>query len=237
MDLGPLSTASPPDPPKPSRLLADPLFHLESQRQVSSRHLRRLKRLQQQAAAGTSDAHFIGAAEEQAKDVHLAKIRLKADLEILATMIKELRSASAERRKVWRWSMPILYVFPTRPELDRLELGGGPLLSLKENSVVPIVMLEHLIPLPRLQRNGAIVLAIGLLAAQGVRRETAPTIYKLLHERVMWLKDTITIQESATERIIDQDIATETTTTPLTSSKSEDEDILGQRWWSLLPYL
>lgn len=65
-----------------------------------------MKRLQ---AAGESDSDFISA-EEHAKDVHLAKIRLKADLKITGTMINELRSASAERRKDWRWSMPVLYV-------------------------------------------------------------------------------------------------------------------------------
>ena len=118
MDVGPASAGSRPDlpEPRPSRLLADPLFHLESQRQVSLRHLRRLKRLQ---AAGESDADFIGA-EEHAKDVHLAKIRLKADLKILGTMVDELRSASAERRKGWRWSMPVLYV---SGRIDRLKLG------------------------------------------------------------------------------------------------------------------
>lgn len=114
-------------------------------------------------------------------------------------------------------------------------LNSGPLLSL--NSALPIVTLGHLIPLPRLQRNGVIVLALALLAAQTARRESAPRIYELLHEKVIWLNDTITIQESATKRITDQDIPTETTTTPLTSSKSKDEDILGQHWWSLLPYL
>lgn len=215
---------SSPDLRETSSLLSDPLFHLESQRQVSLRHLRRMKRLQ----AEKSDSELIPA-EENEKDVHLAKLRLNADLRVLATMIDDLRSASAERRKDWRWSLPVLYV------LAQLIALLGPLLSF--NSACPIITLGHLIPLPRLQKNGAIVLALALLAAQTARRESAPRIYKLLHEQVMWLNVTVTIQESTTERITNQDIATETITPPLTSSESKDEDILGQSWWKLLPYV
>ena len=96
---------SSPDLRETSSLLSDPLFHLESQRQVSLRHLRRMKRLQ----AEHSDSELV-AAEENERDVHLAKLRLNADLRVLATMIDDLRSASAERRKDWRWSLPVLYV-------------------------------------------------------------------------------------------------------------------------------
>ena len=216
-----------PDLPEPSGLLADPLFHLESQRQMSLRHLRRMERLQ---AATESDADFISA-EEQAKDVLLAKMRLKADLKTLGTMIDELRSASAERRRDWRWSMPVLYVLCRTESL----YPRNPLLSL--DRALPIITLGNWIPLPRLQRNWTIVLALALLAAQTARRESAPRIYGLLHERIMWLNDTITIQESVTKRITNQDIAAETNTFPLTSSNSKDEDILGRRWWNLLPYL
>lgn len=85
---------SSPDLRETSNLLSDPLFHLKSQRQVSLRHLRRIKRLQ----AEKSNSKLIPT-EENKKDVHLTKLRLNTDLRVLATMIDELRSASTERRK------------------------------------------------------------------------------------------------------------------------------------------
>ena len=207
-----------------SSLLSDPQFHLENQRQVSVRHLARLKRLraaEQQHHRPDSRHHHQQScccSEEEQREreqaVHMAITRLEEDLKVLAIQLDHLRSVSAEQRQGWRWSLPLLCVpyFLFYPCSIRF-FWLMPVI----HSVIPIIAFGSLTTLPRSQMSCAVVAACALLSAQTARREGAPRIYELLCEDIIWLKRTIAAEK--------------------TMAESEEEDILSQRWWRWLPYM
>lgn len=88
-----------------SSLLSNPLFHLENQRQISLRHLQRLKRLQAEEYSSQ-----LVSPEEHGQTVRMAAARLEKDLDVLATQLDELRLASTTQRADWRWFLPLLCV-------------------------------------------------------------------------------------------------------------------------------
>ena len=89
---------------EPSGPLSDPLFHLENQRQVSLRHLQRMKSLHVEKP----DARLV-LKEEHELAIQMSTARVQQDLKILGTLLGKAMSASVQKRKGWRWSLSLLY--------------------------------------------------------------------------------------------------------------------------------
>ena len=211
---------------KSSSLLSDPQFHLENQRQVSVRHLARLKRLQageqqlQQLDSHHRHHHqFCCCSEEQQREqaqaVQMAITRLQEDLKVLVSQLDRLQEVAAEQRSGWRWSLPLLCVPCFLCYLLSHQFFWADAVI---HSVIPMIAFGSMTTLPRSQISCAVIAACALLSAQTARREGAPRIYELLREDILWLRRRIAAKRTMAE------------------SESQ-EDILSQRWWRWLPYM